>query len=50
MVGRALMVHSNDGVWATFDEEIRAYKGPPVMAITEHSSVPSDSGVAVGMT
>src|SRR5687768_14688890 len=36
LVGRALMVHSNNGVWATFDEEIRAYKGPPVMAITEH--------------
>ena len=35
-VGRSLMVHSNDGVWATFDEEIRSYKGPPVMAITEH--------------
>ena len=36
LVGRGLMVHSNEGVWATFDEEIRGYKGPPVMAITEH--------------
>lgn len=36
MVGKCLMVHSNDGVWATFDEEIRSYKGPPVMAMTEH--------------
>lgn len=36
MVGRFLMTHSNDGVWGTFDEEIRGYKGPPVMAVTEH--------------
>lgn len=35
-VGKYVMVHSNDGVWASFDEEIRCYKGPPVMAITEH--------------
>ncbi|HEX2079876.1 MAG TPA: GMC family oxidoreductase [Longimicrobium sp.] len=35
-VGRGLMVHSNHGVWGTFDDEIRQYKGPPVMAITEH--------------
>lgn len=36
LVGRCLMVHSNHGVWGTFEEEIRCYKGPPVMAITEH--------------
>lgn len=36
MVGTHLMVHSNDAVWGTFDEEIRCYKGPPVMALTEH--------------
>jgi choline dehydrogenase-like flavoprotein len=35
-VGKGLMVHSNDAVWGTFDEEIRFYKGPPVMALTEH--------------
>lgn len=35
-VGRGLMVHSNDGVWGLMDEEIRSYKGPPVMAMTEH--------------
>jgi choline dehydrogenase-like flavoprotein len=35
-VGKCLMVHSNHGVWGTFDEEIRGYKGPPVMALTEH--------------
>ncbi len=35
-VGRYLMVHSNHAVWATFDEEIRWYKGPPSMAVCEH--------------
>jgi choline dehydrogenase-like flavoprotein len=35
-VGKGLMPHSNDAVWDTFDEEIRFYKGPPVMALTEH--------------
>lgn len=36
LVGKCLMVHSNHAVWGTFEEEIRCYKGPPVMAITEH--------------
>lgn len=35
-VGKCLMTHSNHRVWGTFQEEIRGYKGPPVMAITEH--------------
>jgi len=35
-MGRNLMVHSNHGVWATMDEEVRCYKGPPVMALCEH--------------
>jgi len=30
------MTHSGPGVWATFGEEIRWYKGPPNMAVTEH--------------
>ncbi len=36
LVGRCLMTHAGPGVWATFDEEIRCYKGPPNMAVTEH--------------
>jgi choline dehydrogenase-like flavoprotein len=36
MVGKFLMPQSNHAVYATFDEEIRWYKGPPSMAITEH--------------
>ena len=35
-VGKCLMTHSGPGVWATFDEAIRWYKGPPNMAVTEH--------------
>jgi choline dehydrogenase-like flavoprotein len=36
LVGTHLMTHSGPGAWATFDEEIRSYKGPPNMAVTEH--------------
>jgi choline dehydrogenase-like flavoprotein len=36
LVGRNLMVQTNQAVWATMDEEIRWYKGPPSLAITEH--------------
>jgi choline dehydrogenase-like flavoprotein len=36
MVGKCLMPHSNHAVWGTMNEEIRWYKGPPGMAITEH--------------
>jgi len=35
-VGRNLMTHASPGVWGTFDEEIRWYKGPPNMAVCEH--------------
>jgi choline dehydrogenase-like flavoprotein len=36
MVGRNLMVQTNHAVWGVFDEEIRWYKGPPSLALTEH--------------
>jgi choline dehydrogenase-like flavoprotein len=36
LVGTHLTTHAGPGAWATFDEEIRWYKGPPNMAITEH--------------
>ncbi|AFZ69307.1 GMC family oxidoreductase [Deinococcus peraridilitoris] len=36
LVGKGLMVHSNHAVWGTMPEEIRWYKGPPGMAVTEH--------------
>jgi len=36
LVGTHLMTHASPGVWATFEEEIRWYKGPPNMAVCEH--------------
>jgi choline dehydrogenase-like flavoprotein len=36
LVGRNLMVQANQAVWGKFDEEIRWYKGPPSLALTEH--------------
>ncbi|SDY87340.1 GMC family oxidoreductase [Citreimonas salinaria] len=42
LVGRSLMVHSNDAVWGVMDDEIRWYKGPPSMAVTEHWNYEDD--------
>jgi choline dehydrogenase-like flavoprotein len=36
LVGTHLTTHAGPGVWASFDEEIRWYKAPPNMAVTEH--------------
>ncbi len=36
LVGRYLTVQGNQAVWGTFEEEIRSYKGPPSLALTEH--------------
>ncbi|SDM69287.1 Choline dehydrogenase [Methylobacterium phyllostachyos] len=36
LVGKNLMVQGNQAVWGVFDEEIRSYKGPPSLAISEH--------------
>jgi len=36
LVGRRLMTHASPGVFATMEEEVRWYKGPPCMAVTEH--------------
>jgi choline dehydrogenase-like flavoprotein len=36
LVGTHLTTHAGPGVWASFDEEIRWYKGPPNMAVCEH--------------
>ncbi len=36
LVGKYFMPQSNHAVWATMAEEIRWYKGPPCMAISEH--------------
>ena len=36
LVGKGLMVHSNHGVFGEMDDEVRWYKAPPSLAITEH--------------
>lgn len=36
LVGKNLMVQSNQAVWGVMDEEVRSYKGPPSLAISEH--------------
>jgi choline dehydrogenase-like flavoprotein len=36
LVGKNLMVQANQAVWGIMEEEIRSYKGPPSLAITEH--------------
>lgn len=42
-VGKCVMVHSNHGVYGEMDQEIRWYKGPPSLAISEHWNY-SDTG------
>lgn len=36
LVGKGLMTHASQGVWASMPEEIRWYKAPPCMAVCEH--------------
>ena len=36
LVGKFLMVHANHGVFGEMDDEIRWYKAPPSLAVTEH--------------
>ncbi len=36
LVGKYLTVQGNCAVWGVMDEEIRSYKGPPSLALTEH--------------
>jgi choline dehydrogenase-like flavoprotein len=36
LVGKNLTVQGNQAVWGVMDQEIRSYKGPPSLALTEH--------------
>ena len=36
LVGKNLMVQANQAVWGLMDREMRSYKGPPSLALTEH--------------
>ena len=42
VVGKYFLVQSNDAVWGVMDKEIRWYKGPPSMAVTEHWNYTDD--------
>jgi choline dehydrogenase-like flavoprotein len=42
LVGKNLMVQANQAVWGVMEQEIRAYKGPPSLAITEHWNYADD--------
>ena len=42
LVGKNLMVQSNQAVWGVMEREIRSYKGPPSLAITEHWNYTDD--------
>jgi hypothetical protein len=35
-LGPGLTAQANQAVWGTMEEEVRWYKGPPSLAITEH--------------
>jgi len=36
LVGRNLMVQLNQAAWGVVEDEVRSYKGPPSLAVTEH--------------
>lgn len=36
LVGKNLMVQLNQAVWGEVEDEVRSYKGPPSLAISEH--------------
>ncbi len=36
LVGKNLMVQGNQAVWGVVEEEVRAYKAPPSLSLTEH--------------
>ncbi len=42
LVGKYLMAQSNQAVWGISDDEIRSYKGPPSLAMTEHWNYDDD--------
>jgi choline dehydrogenase-like flavoprotein len=42
LVGKYLMVHANHGVYGELEDEIRWYKAPPSLALTEHWNYTDD--------
>jgi len=48
LVGKNLMTQSNQAVFGTMAEEVRWYKGPPSLAITEHWNYDDEKDFAGG--
>lgn len=48
MVGKCIMPHSGHDIYAKFDEEIRLYKGTPVLATTQEFYETEDRGFVRG--
>jgi choline dehydrogenase-like flavoprotein len=44
LVGKNLMVQLNQAVWGQAAEEVRSYKGPPSLALSEHWNYEDDKG------
>jgi len=42
LVGKNLMVQSNQAVWGFMKQDVRPYKGPPSLALTEHWNYADD--------
>jgi len=42
LVGKYLTVQANQAVWGAMEQEVRSYKGPPSLAITEHWNYDDD--------
>ncbi|KWF65532.1 choline dehydrogenase [Burkholderia pseudomultivorans] len=42
LVGRYLMAQLNQASWGTMDDEVRWYKGPPSLSLTEHWNYADD--------
>ena len=42
LVGKNLMVQTNQAAWGMVEDEVRSYKGPPSLAISEHWNYEDD--------
>jgi choline dehydrogenase-like flavoprotein len=47
-VGRCLMVHANHGAYGELEQEVRWYKAPPCLALTEHWNYTDDKDFSGG--
>ncbi len=50
LVGKNFMVQSNQAVWGVMERDIRSYKGPPSLAITEHWNYTDTGKISLAVT